>query len=244
MAGTVAGVRELDCFPLLERYPKTSGYGQRVDPITGAAGSFHRGVDYGAPYGVPVVAPWDGQVTTGYESGGAGYWSWVVNGPAMFKSFHHSTCVVGSGWVTAGTMVALIGSTGSSTGSHAHLELWDGGTNIDPTGYLDRAPLYGGDDMPLSNDDLAAITRIVDQSINSALASSYTGSRALQVQGESEVYQLVYKSGELCRRHIPRPQQIGMLQYVDGLAGPRGQAPRVLTDPADIAEFLDLPEVP
>lgn len=237
----MAGVRELDCFPLLTRYATTSPYGYRTNPVTGAPSSFHRGVDYAAPYGVPVIAPYDGQVTTGYESGGAGYWSWVVNGAAMFKSFHHSTCVVGSGWVTAGTTIALIGSTGSSTGAHAHLELWDGGANIDPTGYLDRAPLYGGDDVPLSQDDLNAITKVVDASINKALSSSYTGARALQVQGESEVYQLVYRSGELCRRHIPRPAQISMLQYVDGIAGERGQAPRVLTDPGDIAEFRQLP---
>jgi murein DD-endopeptidase MepM/ murein hydrolase activator NlpD len=239
----VTGVRELTCFPLLERYHQTSPYGYRTNPVTGAVGSFHRGVDYAAPYGVPVVAPYDGEITTGYEDGGAGYWSWVTNGPDLFKSFHHSTVVVGSGWVPAGTTIALVGSTGSSTGAHAHLELWESGTNIDPTGHLDRAPLWNGDDMPLSPDDLAAIEAIVDRSINEALTSSYTGSRALQVQGQPEVWQLVYRSGELCRRHIPTPGQISMLQYVDGLAGARGQAPRVLSDPDDIAEFLDLPEV-
>jgi hypothetical protein len=100
-------------------------------------------VDYGVPSGVPVLAPYDGQVTTGYESGGAGNWSWVVNGGDMFKSFHHSGVIVAGGWVTAGTEIAYIGSTGSSTGSHAHLELWEWGVNIDPTGYLDRAPLIG-----------------------------------------------------------------------------------------------------
>jgi Peptidase family M23 len=137
-------VRELTYFPLLESYPKTSPYGYRIDPITGAQGSFHRGVDYGAPSGVPVIAPFDGQVSTGYESGGAGNWSWVVNGGDMFKSFHHSGFEVTGGWVNAGDIIAYIGTTGSSTGSHAHLELWEYGLNIDPTGYLDRAPLWGG----------------------------------------------------------------------------------------------------
>lgn len=136
-------MRELNYFPLLESYGKTSNYGYRIDPITGAQGSFHRGVDYGAPFGVPVIAPFDGEVTTGYE-GGAGNWSWVVNGGDMFKSFHHDSFAVTGGWVTAGTTIAYIDSTGSSTGSHAHFELWEWGMNIDPTGYLDRAPLYGG----------------------------------------------------------------------------------------------------
>jgi hypothetical protein len=236
-------VRELTWFPLLERYAKTSGYGQRIDPITGAAGSWHRGVDYAAPYGAPVIAPFDGQVTTGYEDGGAGYWSWVVNGGDMFKSFHHSGTAVHSGWVAAGTTVAYIGSTGSSTGSHAHLELWEGGSNIDPTGYLDRAPLWNGGDVPLSPDDLDCIRQVVNQEINRALASSYTGARALTIPDDPGVYQLVYRSGELCRRHIPRPAQIGLMQYIDGLAGERGSPPRMITDPADIEEFRSLPVI-
>lgn len=156
-------MRELTFFPLLESYPKTSNYGYRIDPITGAQGSFHRGVDYGCPYGAPVIAPFDGQVTTGYESGGAGNWSWVVNGNDMFKSFHHSAVEWYSGWVHAGTTIAYIGSTGSSTGAHAHLELWDHGSNIDPTGYLDRAPLMGTppEEDVMTDEDFNRIANIV-----------------------------------------------------------------------------------
>lgn len=236
-------MRELTCFPLLERFEMTSGYGVRIDPITEVPGKMHWGVDYGAPYGAPVVAPFGGDVVTGYEDG-AGNWSWVTAGDDLFKSFHHSSCAVRTGWVAAGTTIAFIGSTGSSTGSHAHLELWECGVNIDPTGYLDRAPLWTGDeDVPLSQADLDAIARICDQSIHRALAANYTGSRALQIQGDPEVYQLVWKSGELCKRHIPRPTQVGLLQYVDGIAGERGQPPRMLTDPNDIAEFHEIPLV-
>jgi hypothetical protein len=147
-------MRELTYFPLPESYPKTSGYGYRYDPITGQPGAFHRGVDYGVPQGVPVLAPYDGQVTTGYESGGAGNWSWVTNGGDMFKSFHHSGVAVAGGWVTAGTEIAYIGTTGSSTGPHAHFELWEWGVNIDPTGYLDRAPLIGGSPQPPPEDEM------------------------------------------------------------------------------------------
>jgi hypothetical protein len=135
-------MRELTFFPLLERYPMTSDYGYRTNPITGASESFHGGVDYGAPGGAPLIAPFDGEVTTGYESGGAGNWLWVANGPDLFKSFHHSGFAVYSGWVTAGTVLAWIDSTGASTGSHAHLELWDNWVRIDPTGYFERAPLF------------------------------------------------------------------------------------------------------
>jgi hypothetical protein len=148
-------MRELTYFPLLESFPKTSGYGYRIDPITGAVGAFHRGVDYGAPDGAPVIAPYAGQVTTGYESAGAGNWLWVDDGNGnLFKSFHHSGFAVTGGWVEAGRELAWVDSTGASTGSHAHLELWEWGINIDPTGYLDRAPLKGGNPKPPPEDEM------------------------------------------------------------------------------------------
>lgn len=236
-------MRELVWFPLLEDYAKTSGYGQRVDPITGAPGSFHGGVDYGAPHGAPVIAPWDGIVTTGYEAGGAGNWSWVDDGPYRFKSFHHASPAVWSGWVAAGTVIAYIDSTGSSTGSHAHLELWDHGTRIDPTGYFDRAPLYHPEDE-MTEDDWHRLEQIVDASINEAMKLSYTGARALAVDGDPGVYELVITGdGEVARRHIPTPDQIRMLQWADHLAGTGDGQTRRITDPAMREAFLALPVV-
>ena len=235
-------MRELTYFPLLESFPKTSNYGYRIDPITGAQGSFHRGVDYGAPHGAPVIAPFDGQVTTGYEAGGAGNWLWVVNGGDMFKSFHHSSHAVYSGWVAAGQIVAYIDSTGSSTGSHAHLELWEWGMNIDPTGYLDRAPLLGDDNM--TDDDWHRLEQIVDASINEAMKLSYTGARALMADGDPGVYEIVVTGeGHLARRHIPNPEQHKMLQWVDHLAGTGDGSVRRITDPKMRDQFLSLPVV-
>jgi len=234
-------MRELVWFPLLDDYPTTSGYGQRVDPITGAPGGWHRGVDYGAPHGAPVIAPWDGVVTTGYEAGGAGNWAWVVDGPNMFKSFHHASHAVYSGWVAAGTVIAYIDSTGSSTGSHAHLELWDNGVNIDPTGYFDRAPLYREDEM--TDDDWARMQQIVSSAINEAMKLSYTGARALACDGEDGVYEIVIHDGQVCRRHIPTPDQVKMLQWVDHLAGTGDGSTRRITDPAMRQAFLALPVV-
>lgn len=203
-------MRELTYFPLPESYPKTSGYGYRYDPITGQPGKFHRGVDYGVPSGVPLLAPYDGQVTTGYESGGAGHWSWVVNGGDMFKSFHHSGAIVQGGWVTAGTEIAYIDSTGSSTGSHAHLELWEWGNNIDPTGYLDRAPLIGGSPKPpledeMTDDDFnrifSGVGVLLDNRIDQFLTPNQLwldGDMAflVVVQG-SDIKRKVLKEGEL-----------------------------------------------
>jgi hypothetical protein len=240
-------MRELTYFPLLQSFPKTSNYGYRTDPITGAQGSFHGGVDYGAPHGEPVVAPYDGYVTTGYESG-AGNWLWVDSGSDRFKSFHHVSFAVSGGWVSAGTVIAYIDSTGSSTGSHAHFELWEGGTRIDPTGYLDRAPLRDGPgpgEEEMTEDDFKRISDIVSSTVNAAMKDNYTGARAVGAQGHEGLFEIVVTGeGQVGRRHIPNPDQLRMLQWVDHLAGDGQGASRNITDPVFIREFMNLPVVP
>lgn len=219
-------MRELDVFPLLESYPKTSGYGARVDPITGATGSFHRGVDYGAPYGVPVIAPYGGMVTTGYESGGAGNWSWVVDGPYMFKSFHHSEVHVWSGWVNAGQTIAYIGSTGASTGAHAHLELWDNGVNIDPTGYLDRAPLLGhapGNEDEMTEADWNQMRSMLSNAIVSKLATHSTPTVLFTEPGGQ--FTLVLKDGRPHRLGMSSPPEVTLLQRVGLIAVQKPENP-------------------
>jgi hypothetical protein len=195
-------MRELTCFPMLERYPVTSGYGYRYDPITGASGAFHRGVDYGAPAGAPLIAPYDGNLTTGYESG-AGNWLWVVNGGDMFKSFHHSSFALASGWVTAGTVLAYIDSTGSSTGSHAHLELWENNSVIDPTGYLDRAPLWDGagiEDDVMTDEDFNRIANIVGVVVDNRIDQFLTPNQLWQ-DGD-DFFLVVFDGGDIKRRML------------------------------------------
>lgn len=189
-------MRELTVFPLPGgTYRKSSGYGVRTNPVTGKAGTFHRGCDYAAPHGTPLYAPFDGAVTTGNEPGGAGLWIWVQNGPDLFKSFHHSGYEVRSGTVKAGDTIAYIGTTGSSTGAHAHLELWENGRNIDPTPYLDRAPIKGSAPAP------APIpTPEEDDEVKTAIMWDNQGA-AWQCWG-------------IYRRHIATPQEVAELKYL------------------------------
>lgn len=220
-------MRELTYFPLLESFPKTSPYGYRIDPITGAQGSFHRGVDYGAPYGAELIAPFDGQVTTGDEPGGAGLWCWVVNGGDMFKSFHHSGFAVHSGWVEAGTCIAWIDSTGSSTGSHAHLELWEWGMNIDPTGYLDRAPLYGGgsqtNEDEMTEDDWNQMRMMLNNFIVGKLAMHSTPT--VLFTDEHGQFVIVLKDGKPARLIFSSPAEVTLAQKAGWVAPQKPMAP-------------------
>lgn len=118
----------------------------------------------------------------------------------------------------------------------------DENTVLCPTDQVDW--LWGGQiDMPLTQGDLNAMRQVMREEINGAMANNYTGSRALKVDGKPEVWELLPYQGDVGRRYIGRPTQQRMLQWADHLAGPRDQAPRVLTDPDDIREFEALPVV-
>lgn len=235
-------MRELTWFPLLQSYPKTSNYGYRYDPITGAPGSFHRGVDYGAPTGAPVIAPFDGEVTTGYEAGGAGNWLWVVAGGDTFKSFHHVNFEVWSGWAEAGQTVAYIGSTGASTGSHAHLELWDHGVNIDPTGYLDRAPLYGPPPPPeddMTEDDHHRIIANVGALLDNRIAQLLTVN-LLWHDGDNW-YEVLTADGRRVRRRLQAGELLALRTGAVAAEQPVVEVQTI--DPGAAAAFRAWPEV-
>lgn len=103
--------------------------------------------------------------------------------------------------------------------------------------------LFGGCDMPLSQSDLNAIKNVVYDCVNTTLANMYTGSRAVEIDGRAEVWELVTNGGVLSARYIGEPQEIGALQYLDRLAGKRGDPPRKLSDPKDIEWFDRLPKI-
>ena len=97
----------------------SSGYGWRW-------GKMHKGIDIAAAVGTPIVASADGQViSAGWNSGGYGYLVEVrhVDG-TVTRYGHNSKVLVSVGQlVTQGQAIALMGSTGHSTGSHCHFEI-------------------------------------------------------------------------------------------------------------------------
>lgn len=115
-----------------------SEYGYRDHPIDGEY-HFHTGVDIGGKMGDPIAAFADGTVEYTGKDDSYGLYLQVDHGNGV-KSFyaHCSEIVVVKGQkVSMGDTLALIGSTGSSTGPHLHLELKYNKTRLNPAYYVE-----------------------------------------------------------------------------------------------------------
>ena len=116
----------------------TSGYGYRDHPISGKY-FFHGGVDIGGQTGDAIAAFADGTVEYTGKNDSYGLYLQVDHGNGV-KSFyaHCSRIVVTKGQVVAlGEKVAEIGSSGSATGPHLHLELKYNKMHLNPVYYVD-----------------------------------------------------------------------------------------------------------
>jgi murein DD-endopeptidase MepM/ murein hydrolase activator NlpD len=115
----------------------SSGYGARMDPITGQA-SFHPGVDFPGPYGTDVLAVAAGVVTWNGVRPGYGNVVEIDHGNGYKTRYaHNSENVVNVGdRVQPGQLIAKMGSTGHSTGSHSHLEVWYDNKPINPSEFV------------------------------------------------------------------------------------------------------------
>lgn len=115
----------------------TSSYGYRADPFSGGR-AFHRGIDFSARLGDPVMAVADGVVSYSGQRAGYGNVVEVDHGNGYVTRYAHNsrnTARVGD-LVRAGTELAKAGSTGRSTGVHVHFEVWEGGRVLNPRQFL------------------------------------------------------------------------------------------------------------
>lgn len=115
----------------------TSGYGVRSDPFRGSA-AMHAGIDLAAPQGTAVYATADGIVDKAEWSNGYGNLVEVAHGKGVQTRFGHlSRILVHSGQlVHRGDLIALVGSTGRSTGPHLHYEVRIDGHAVNPVPFL------------------------------------------------------------------------------------------------------------
>ena len=114
-----------------------STYGYRDHPVDGEY-KFHNGVDIGGQMGEPIGAFAAGTVEYIGENDDHGLYLQIDHGNGV-KSFyaHCSKLLVSQGQqVAMGETVALVGSTGVSTGPHLHFEIKCAGVHVDPAYYL------------------------------------------------------------------------------------------------------------
>ncbi|WP_054944665.1 peptidoglycan DD-metalloendopeptidase family protein [Novosphingobium sp. KN65.2] len=118
----------------------SSSYGYRSDPFTGGA-AFHAGLDFPGPKGSPIYAAAKGKIT--FVGGRQGYGNCIEisHGNGLMTRYGHLSAFkakVGQK-VDAGTVIAAMGSTGRSTGSHLHFEVRVNGRPVNPRPFLEAA---------------------------------------------------------------------------------------------------------
>jgi murein DD-endopeptidase MepM/ murein hydrolase activator NlpD len=115
----------------------SSLFGLRTDPIDGST-KFHAGVDISAPEGSKIYPATSGRVL--FSGNKDGYGSVVEvkhNNGLVSRYAHNSENLVKKGdLVGLNDPIALVGSTGRSTGAHLHFELLKDGKAIDPGAML------------------------------------------------------------------------------------------------------------
>ena len=118
----------------------TSNFGIRSDPFRGTA-AMHAGVDIPGPIGTPIYATADGVIDRAERSGGYGNLVEINHGKGIQTRYGHlSKILVSDGThVRRGQLIALMGSTGRSTGSHLHYEVRIDGHAVNPVPFLTTA---------------------------------------------------------------------------------------------------------
>ena len=124
----------------VEHLAYTSNYGIRSDPFRGTA-AMHAGVDIPGPIGTPVYATADGMVDRAEKAGGYGNMIELDHGKGIQTRYGHlSKLLVEAGTrVHRGQLIALMGSTGRSTGPHLHYEVRLDGHAVNPVPFLQTA---------------------------------------------------------------------------------------------------------
>ncbi len=130
---------ELFIIPIKESFRWSSPYGWRADPFTGVQ-SFHTGTDLACPTGTPILAAMSGKISDVGNNRVYGNYIIINHGNGYQTLYAHmSKTIAKKGqWVSQGTKIGLVGSTGYSTGPHLHFMVYKNGNRIDPMTVLKK----------------------------------------------------------------------------------------------------------
>jgi septal ring factor EnvC (AmiA/AmiB activator) len=115
----------------------SSYFGRRADPFTGYS-AVHKGLDFAGPEGTKVTAVAAGLVTYAGDRAGFGEMVEINHGNGLATRYcHNEKLLVKQGdMVRKGQDLALMGSTGRSTGPHLHFEVLKNGAQVDPLRFI------------------------------------------------------------------------------------------------------------
>lgn len=118
----------------------SSAFGRRTDPFTGRV-AWHEGVDFAGKEGSNIIAVAAGVVTWSGDRSGYGKMVEINHGNGYSTRYAHckENLVKVGDVVKKGQIVALMGSSGRSTGPHVHFEVYKHGRAVDPSTYIHRA---------------------------------------------------------------------------------------------------------
>ncbi len=118
----------------------SSRFGRRTDPFTGRV-AWHGGVDFAAKEGTEIYSVAAGVVTRADKNAGYGNLVEINHGAGFTTRYAHNkeNLVKVGDVVKKGQVIALVGSTGRSTGPHVHFEVYKNGRAVDPSTYIHRA---------------------------------------------------------------------------------------------------------
>lgn len=145
----VSHLRQIDPFeipnfpsssPVPEGTPLGSIFGMRLHPILGVD-KMHKGIDFPAPAGTPVLATAAGKVEKAYYGADSSSYGnhVVIWHDEVYETLyaHLSELTVGeSDIVSEGDTIGYVGTTGRSTNPHLHYEVIRDGSRVDPEEYL------------------------------------------------------------------------------------------------------------
>ncbi len=126
------------CMPVASQ-KINSPFGYRINPVTGNYG-LHSGIDINAKTGDEIYAALAGEVVKSKFSSDYGHFVTIDHGEGLVTIYAHCSkrLVEVGDKVERGDVIALVGSTGQSTGPHLHFEVRVNGNRIDPQYFLPK----------------------------------------------------------------------------------------------------------
>ena len=155
----------------------SSNYGMRRHPIDGYR-KMHRGVDFSAPTGTPVVAAGNGVIDYVGRRGGYGKYVRIRHNGQYKTAYAHlsryAPSMAPGKRVKQGDVIGYVGSTGRSTGPHLHFEVLSHGKQVNPVEVGDFGPIrsLGGSDLARFKAGIARINLVLGELREKALVAS------------------------------------------------------------------------